>query len=750
MTFLAPLFLLATLAAAIPVVLHLFNRQKAKELPFSTLRFLRTSVQKTRRRRRVQDALLMAIRAAVLLLIAMGLARPTVTSLSALVGGGANSAIAVILDNSASMGTIDSGRVRFETALGAVDQVIEHSRPGDQVALLLTCGPPFPEQGRLDHSRQGVLQMIRLSAQQGPSYERADLGIRLEQARKALADSDAPNRQIFVITDMQKLSWDGLKKEVPGGAEAPEPSSEEHQQARKIPIVIVDCDREPKPNAAVQGVAIEAAVPVAGLPIKATAEVFNAAAISQQRLVELYVDDAKEATSPVLNIPPESRATHVFQFTFKRGGLHRGEVRLVGDDGSKLDDRRFFTMEVDQGIPVGIVTPQRHEIPYLDDSFYVQQALAPTKGGGWAIRTTVLVAKDLLSEPLGNYAVLYCVNLPAPDADVAERLRRYVEGGGHLVWICGDNVEPAAYNQANQQAQGQLLPAPLLEVRSASAVQGRDSWHVGFLDKKHRALENLVEPPSLYQSILVYRHVRMDAGGATGAWILARLDDGEPILVQKKLARGSITMLGTGAHVGWTNLPLRPIFLPLVARLTFDLTGAEQASHTALAGAPLVLELEDEVQPVMVEVIPPSGTQSRLPTKAEPGIRGQVFRYHDTYDVGFYTLRPLEGTRTKPVAFSVNPDPDEAVATKIDREELKERLGPVDVLFAENPENLADVFKALREGKSLWGPFLAAVLAGLVFECFLSNRLSPKQLEEQLSKAPPGMRRLARKGHTAA
>ena len=34
MTFAAPLFLLAALAAAIPVVLHMINRQKAKELPF--------------------------------------------------------------------------------------------------------------------------------------------------------------------------------------------------------------------------------------------------------------------------------------------------------------------------------------------------------------------------------------------------------------------------------------------------------------------------------------------------------------------------------------------------------------------------------------------------------------------------------------------------------------------------------------------------------------------------------------------
>ena len=60
MTFAAPLFLLAALAAAIPVVLHLVSRQRAKDLPFPTLRFLKLSAEKTRRRKRIHDALLMA------------------------------------------------------------------------------------------------------------------------------------------------------------------------------------------------------------------------------------------------------------------------------------------------------------------------------------------------------------------------------------------------------------------------------------------------------------------------------------------------------------------------------------------------------------------------------------------------------------------------------------------------------------------------------------------------------------------
>src|SRR4051794_9477098 len=103
MTFAAPLFLLAALAGIIPVVLHMIHRRKAREVRFSTLRFLRPSVQHTRRRKYIDDLALLAVRVAVLLLIALGLSRPAVTRLKTLWGGGRATAVAIILDNSASM-----------------------------------------------------------------------------------------------------------------------------------------------------------------------------------------------------------------------------------------------------------------------------------------------------------------------------------------------------------------------------------------------------------------------------------------------------------------------------------------------------------------------------------------------------------------------------------------------------------------------------------------------------------------------
>ena len=238
MTFAAPLFLIAALAAAIPVVMHMVNRQRAKQLPFPTLRFLKISVQKTRRRKRIHDVLLMAIRAAVLLLIAAGLARPTVTSFGTL-WGNAGTAAVIVLDNSASMGMIDGIARASRRPRPRPRQILDQLGEGDQAALLPTCGPSFPDAGRLARTQDPIRQML---GQCRVSYERADLTAKLQQARDLLAKSDAPNKQIYVLSDMQRIAWEGLGTSVPGegrrrraeggglGTSVPSPKADERRR----------------------------------------------------------------------------------------------------------------------------------------------------------------------------------------------------------------------------------------------------------------------------------------------------------------------------------------------------------------------------------------------------------------------------------------------------------------------------------------------------------------------------------------
>src|ERR1041385_9300293 len=76
MAFLAPLFFVGLAALAIPVLIHLTQREKKMVQQFPSLMFVRRIPYQTVRRRKLRDLALLCVRLAALLLIIGAFARP--------------------------------------------------------------------------------------------------------------------------------------------------------------------------------------------------------------------------------------------------------------------------------------------------------------------------------------------------------------------------------------------------------------------------------------------------------------------------------------------------------------------------------------------------------------------------------------------------------------------------------------------------------------------------------------------------
>src|SRR5450759_2315938 len=76
MGFVAPLVLVALGALAIPVLIHLIQRERKRVVEFPSLMFLRKIPYQSVRRRRIRDWLLLLMRLAALALIVTAFARP--------------------------------------------------------------------------------------------------------------------------------------------------------------------------------------------------------------------------------------------------------------------------------------------------------------------------------------------------------------------------------------------------------------------------------------------------------------------------------------------------------------------------------------------------------------------------------------------------------------------------------------------------------------------------------------------------
>src|SRR5690625_5166287 len=114
MTFLNPLALLALAAAAIPLVVHLFNFRRPRRIDFSSIEFLRTVEKSTMQRVRVQEWLLLLLRTLAVACLVLSFARPILS------GGDAASVVqrgrhatAIVIDASPLMLVIERAVGRY-------------------------------------------------------------------------------------------------------------------------------------------------------------------------------------------------------------------------------------------------------------------------------------------------------------------------------------------------------------------------------------------------------------------------------------------------------------------------------------------------------------------------------------------------------------------------------------------------------------------------------------------------------------
>src|SRR3954470_23975410 len=134
MSFLAPLFLIASAAIAVPIFVHLIQRERKRVIQFPSLMFVQKIPYQSVRRRRIRHWALLLMRCAALLLIVAAFARPFLKQgvvAAAAVGG--TRELVVLLDRSASMGYGD----HWNKAKDAARKAIRGLGAGDHATLVL-------------------------------------------------------------------------------------------------------------------------------------------------------------------------------------------------------------------------------------------------------------------------------------------------------------------------------------------------------------------------------------------------------------------------------------------------------------------------------------------------------------------------------------------------------------------------------------------------------------------------------------
>ncbi|HEX3158876.1 MAG TPA: VWA domain-containing protein [Gemmatimonadaceae bacterium] len=197
MGFLAPLYLALAAAAAVPLLLHLMRRRSGTRVEFPAVRYLQRAEQEHSRHLRLRNLLLMLLRVAAVLLIALAAARPVGRMAGA---GHPPTALAVVLDNSLSTGQVVGGRPVLDELKQVAGELLDRASAADRLWLVTA-------DGRVE---TGSAAALKAAVQAVRPYGGAGrLPDALARAAGLVEGGGLPARQIALLTDGQATSWAG-------------------------------------------------------------------------------------------------------------------------------------------------------------------------------------------------------------------------------------------------------------------------------------------------------------------------------------------------------------------------------------------------------------------------------------------------------------------------------------------------------------------------------------------------------------
>ncbi len=697
MQFVHPFFLLGLSAIAVPVVIHLVYKIKARQVDFPTIRFLREVDRKVARRQKLQEILLLLLRCLTLLLLIMALAGPAWKPPGSGSGGGPGKssgvAAVIVLDDSYSMALVDGEGSLFSRAKSLAGEILKTMTAGDAVCVLTSHSEPIMVRDPEELARKLVASEPALSAQA--------LGPQIKAALKLLDETEAVQRELYVISDFQQRASELKGVEFTG---------------RNLTTVLVPVPPSRRENGAVT--ALEQISPFATTtaPFRVRINAANRGSTPVSTNLTLRID-GQTAAEQLVALPPKSATTLAVDVNFEKPGW-RLLTAEIEKDALAVDNKRLLSVRVRAKLGVLICRPLMQS--GVSPSFYIEKALNPGGPASTGVSLTLCEPAKLAAENLDDYAAVILAESVPTNEPALKSLRAFVAAGGSLV-IAGVGPDSAAEFNTKLAAE---TPGfwPLAPARMVGTLgEEGDSGHtetIKEIDPYHPIFSRLKRGDVQLDlsAAAFYRAAKLEVLNGAGTRVLARFGGGDPAILEHAYGLGRVLMFAAPLHTQSTNLPLKVSFLPLMHSLVVYLTTPAE-TQTARVGESLRLRLAAEGAPPKVKYHWNGGAVREVDSSVSNGFA--------TYDAGIVNevgsgeFEWSQAGRFDTRDIAVNVDPEEGILEYAEPSKLVPSAELV-----HNSEELNRLLGKIRFGVSL-SPYL--MLAGFILviaEALLANRFA--------------------------
>ena len=703
MSFLAWAFGLGALAVAFPLIFHLIRRTPKGRQEFSSLMFLRPSPPRLTRRSRLDNLLLLLLRAAVVTLLAIAFMRPFFREQVNLISADVPARrVAILMDTSASM---KAGNL-WKDACKEARSVIAKLEPTDDVALFTFDDEvktiiDFENEIRVASSQK--YQLIRSEIDKiQPTFK----STRLASALVNIADSmdianesseNAAALQIVLISDMQDGSLiDSLQSFQWPKSVRVDVRPIKSSQTNNASVHVLNPARQKNPEMARVRV-----TNAANSKINQFYAAFsNQNQIDQETAVPFYVPPG---TSRVLQLP--------------RKITESDRVVLRGD---KVDfDNQHFVIPTQQ---------RKTNIAYFGDEdsedansmlYYLERAFTETP----QLRVDFQQISGDKTTELNKQTELVIVTKPLTAGQQAI-VKKHLENRGTLLIVLSDLDQ--------LKSDGELMGSPS-RVDPDPTQPKRKYSLIAQIDFEHPLIMPLANPRyNDFTKIHFWKHVSVKIPDSDKTQVIASFDDDTPAIWQSKYGTGNVFTFAAGWDPPTSQLALdADKFIPIMSTLL------RLASRSPVTRSRYIIN--DAIDFPKTDKL--TNWKVVRPDQKTEVIASDQRSYKNTDIPGIYEMTSPEFTEQK-FKFAVNIASTESQTAPMPIEKLKMHnvlIGKQDTRTAriQQLQKLKD--REIENRQKIWKWLVVFAFAFLLLETWLAGRKNWKTSPASQSQMNPSV-----------
>ncbi len=666
MSFLYPLFLVAGLSLAIPVLIHLFNLRRYKTVFFSNTRFLKNIQLNSRRQSEVRYKWLLAARLLFLLFLILAFAQPFFSRNKKDTG---NKLKVIYIDNSYSMSLKKGARNLLETAKDAATKQVREAIPGTRFLLLSNDKPPSYQPLPADK----VLTEIN-SLDVSPNSK--TLNQTLAMVQSILENEAAAGADVYYYSDMQSSSF---------------PAQPDTTLLRHITFFGIPVQAEEVSNMYIDTAYLNA-------PVLQTSQTNKLIVLTrltgkqpkENPILQLKINgQVKSAASVSFSNKNESIDTLSFQLNdanWQRMELSINDASIRFDDTFRISARSASNLSV-------LVLNEGQANPYIQAAFHAYNGFHLNQANIQSIPAK-----------LNENNLLILNGVTRIDKNLGKILNDALQQGQSICIFPGRTSNFSELNEGLKSLGDIHIDGIDTSAQTASSLQEGSNLVKDIFEK---IPDNVQLPATSW-------HYIINSGLTANQQSILSFRNGDPLLARYTPSRGQLYICAVSADLQSGNFPGSYFFAPFLYQMAIQSKSGDMFAITTGKQQAVYLSLNNADERNMVHIYAPG--IDIIPPQRPSGAGLEVFADQAVQQSGFYSLAAASGDTT---VIALNHDRSESRLVARDINSLKKQWNGANIKWLDISETGSAKAKDDWNGFPLWKVCAILALLLLAAETYL-------------------------------